>query len=144
MADKPKTKPRRTDRDEKGRWRKGCSGRAGQIKRVTATDILDIASDHLAMEYAGTKVEDIFKNGFSPVKEIMRMYAQECSKNKPDFDKRLGLLKSILPYIYPTMKSIEFDGGGELPTLKLVLADDDEPDNQGKGRNGNKVSRKAK
>lgn len=141
-----KTPPKKADRNEKGHFQKGHSidRTPKKPKRVTATEILDLASDHLAREFAGTKAERVFAHGFSPVKEIMRMYGDECAKKRPNFDKRISLLKSILPYVYPTMKSVEFEIEGDLPTLTLVLAEDDDPEDQGKGKNGNSVPSETK
>lgn len=145
-AKKSPSKPTDANREADGRFKKGrqIDTTPKKPKRVTATEIIDLASDHLAHEYAGTKSEIIFRYGFSPVKEIMRMYAEECAKKRPNFDKKISLLKSLLPYIYPTMKSVEFEIEGDLPTLTLVLAEDDDPDDQGKGRNGTKIPTETK
>lgn len=125
-----------------GKFRKGNNCAAGQRRqRICASDIIDIASDHLKHEYAGTKAEAAFKYGFSPIKELMRMYAEECKKARPNWDKKYSILRAMLPYVYPTMKSVDFEVDGDLPTLKFVLASDDNKKEQGK--NGSTISKQA-
>ena len=130
--------PRKKQFKENGRFAKGNNARSvypsKKPKRISAAEIIDLASDQLAREFAGTKTEPIFAYGFSPIKEIMRLYAKEHAKKRPNFDKMVSLLKALLPYVYPTMKSVEFENTGDLPTLTIVLADDDEPEDKGKGK----------
>lgn len=161
MATKPKTTKAKAPKSTKaktapksnfqpdGKFAPGhsVSSAPKRPKRVTATEVLDVAADHLADEFTGTRAAAVFVRGFSPIKEIMRMYGLECNKQRPSFERKIHLLKSLLPYIYPTMKSVEFEMDGDLPTLTLVLSDDDDPEDQGKGkkkRGGNKIQTKTK
>jgi hypothetical protein len=103
-----------------------------KVKRIQTLELLDLASDQLVVEFEGTKATAVFARGFSPIKELMRLYGEEMNKKVPAFDRRLGLLKALLPYVYPTFKSIEFEASGALPVLKIVLSETDDEDVSGK------------
>ena len=139
------TKKKSPDHTSKGKFAKGnqASVRTPKtVKRVTAREILDTAAKHLAIDYQGTRVERVFSLGFSPIKELMCMYAEECEKKRPSFDKRFMILKTLLPYLYPQMKAVEFEIQGDLPTLKFVLAKDDNEAETGK--NGHSIQSETK
>lgn len=134
------------NRDSKGLFVKGHT--ATRTKRIhrrgNAAEAIDKAAAQLAKEFKGMRAEKMFSNGFEPIKEMLRLYAGECQKKKPDFDKQGFILRTIMPYIYPTLRAIEFDSGAAVSILPIMLASDDTDADQGKGKNGVKISIETK
>lgn len=138
--------PDERDFDEHGRFRPGnrAAKRRKRISRRPMQDVLDDVSSVLAEQYKGTKAEDAFIRGFSPAVELMKMYADELNAKKSSKEFKRGVLARMLPYLYPQMKTIEFQGLAGLSPLKILLMSEDEDDHdEGKGKNGNSIPQDA-
>ena len=124
------------DREADGKVKGVIPGGTSVTRRVSATSIVDTAAAQLYKSFQKKKkVAAIFSDGFSPLKEMMRLYAEECQKSLLNRDSALQLkiLRSMMPYLYPQLRSIDHEITGEMPTLTLQFSEVTPGDDDGKG-----------